>query len=285
MDHCASKSIVLRNRSRAKRAAAVAIASTAVFWAGGACAQAHPMDAEWFLRAGVFLPSVDTKLRADATDGRVGTTVHFESDLGMDDSRSLPNLDLAWRFSPRHQVGLGYFKLDRSATKTISRSIDFEDETYPVNARVRGEFDSTFVVLSYLYSFYRTPDAEIAAGAGLHHTTLKAALSIDDDTLGFTARDAAASAPLPVIALRAAMKFSDSVGGDLRYQWFGLKYGDYEGRLDVVNVAVNYFPWRNVGIELGYHYSRYDLKVSRESWRGEGKYQFSGPVLSLLATF
>ena len=94
-----------------------------------------------------------------------------------------------------------------------------------------------------------------------------------------------ANAPLPVIALRAEQRFAEQWKGELRYQWFGIKVGDYDGSLNVFNGAIAYYPWKNWGVEAGYNYSRYDLKVSREAWTGEAKYQFHGPVLALVATF
>jgi hypothetical protein len=251
---------------------------------GSAAAQSGPMFSQWFVRGGAYFPAVDTKASAKASDGSFATTIDFESDLGLADSKTLPIIDAAWRFSPRHRLEFNYLALDRDATTKITGSITWEDQTYPVNTRVRGEFNSTIAALSYVYSFYQTQDAELAAGLGLHGAKLKAGLSAQDTNIGVS-REASASAPLPVLALRGAMKFSDTVGGELRYQWFGLKYGDYDGSLNVGNASVNYFPWKNVGFEAGYNYSRYDLKVSKESWRGEVKYTFNGPTLSVLMSF
>jgi hypothetical protein len=71
----------------------------------------------------------------------------------------------------------------------------------------------------------------------------------------------------------------------LNYRWFGIEYGDYDGSLNVFNALLSYFPWRNIGFEGGYSYSRYDLKVQKDSWRGEAKYTFKGPVIAIVGAF
>ena len=51
------------------------------------------------------------------------------------------------------------------------------------------------------------------------------------------------------------------------------------------NAAVSYYPWKNWGIEAGYNLTKYDIKVSKESWNGEANYKFNGPVLSFVGSF
>jgi hypothetical protein len=53
---------------------------------------------------------------------------------------------------------------------------------YTVNSVVNGEFDSKITALTYLWSFYRSPETELSAGLGLHYTDLKAGLSLAGTT-------------------------------------------------------------------------------------------------------
>jgi len=267
-----------------RNAAAIAALAGALALPGQALAQWT--DSNFSFRVGGFFPQVDTKARADGNGGLIGTTIDFESDLGLGDSKTLPVVDMDWRFAQHHRITLNYLNLSRDATGVLKTTITWQGQVYPVNTTVHSEFDSSVLAVSYLYSFYHTPETELAAGVGIHHATLKASISAVGGNTGLTAsREGSVKAPLPIITLRATQKFSDHFGGELRYQWFGIKYGDYDGSLNVFNAAVSYYPWKNWGIEAGYNLTKYDIKVSKESWNGEANYKFNGPVLSFVGSF
>ena len=266
--------------------AAAAIAALAGALALPAPVLAQMTDSNFMFRIGGFFPKVDTHARADGNNGLIGTNIDFESDLGLDDSKTLPIIDLEWRIGHNHRLTLGYLDLSRDATNTLHASITWQGQVYPIATQVRSEFDSKILQFSYLWSFYHTPDTELSAGLGIHNANLKATISAVGNNTGLsTSREASGNAPLPVISFRAAQKFSPQIGAELRYQWFGIKYGDYDGSLNVFNAAVSYYPWRNWGLEVGYNFSKYDLKVSRDSWHGEANYKFDGPVIAFVGSF
>jgi hypothetical protein len=273
---------MLAKQSISRSAACAAIVAGALACPTEVFAQAA--DATWLIRAAAFFPSVDTHVRADGNNGQIGTAIDFETDLGLDDSKTLPVIEIEWRMAANHRLDLGYLNLARSATSVLKGSISWQGQIYPVSTTVNGEFDSRILALTYLYSFYHTPGTEIAAGLGIHNANLKSSISAAGIAVGGS-REVSANAPLPVIALRASQKFTEAVSGELRYQWFGLKYGDYDGSLHVANATVAYYPWKNWGFEAGYAYNRYDLKVQKDSWRGEAQYKFSGPTLAFVAAF
>ena len=277
-----------RNRHRVlsspRAAAAIAALAGALALPGQALAQWT--DANFSFRIGGFFPKVDTHARADGNGGLVGTTIDFESDLGLDDSKTLPVVDLEWRFGQNHRLSLNYLDLSRDATGSLRASITWQGQVYPVNTTVHSEFDSKILAFSYLWSYYHTPETELSVGIGIHNANLKASIAAVGNNTGLSVtRETSVNAPLPIITLRAAQKFSPNIGAELRYQWFGIKYGDFDGSLNVFNAALSYYPWRNWGIEAGYNYSKYDLKVSKDKWNGEANYKFNGPVLSFVGSF
>jgi hypothetical protein len=266
--------------------AAAAIAALAGALALPTSALAQMTDSNFVFRIGGFFPKVDTHARADGNNGLLGTNIDFETDLGLDDSKTLPIVDMDWRLGYNHRLTLGYLDLSRDATNTLHASITWQGQVFPIATQVHSEFDSKILQFSYLYSFFHTPETEIAAGLGIHNANLKAQLNAVGTNTGLTAtREASGNAPLPVLTFRAAQKFGPQIGAEFRYQWFGIKYGDYDGSLNVFNAAVSYYPWRNWGLEVGYNYSKYDLKVSRDSWHGEANYKFDGPVVAIVASF
>ena len=76
---------------------------------GIAAAQGRPDT--WVFRVSGFFPTIDTHARADGNNGQIGTTIDFETDLGLEDSKTLPVLDAMWRFLPNHRLQLTSYSL------------------------------------------------------------------------------------------------------------------------------------------------------------------------------
>jgi hypothetical protein len=233
-------------------------------------------------RLGAFWPSIDTTVQANASNGLAGTTINLESDLGLSDSKTLPVFDATWRFAQRHRLEFNYVSLDRSATATASGQIRFGDVVFPVSTSINSKFDSTIYALTYLYSFYQDKNNEVAVGLGIDYTDLTVGLS---STLGSISASKGAKAPLPVLVLSGTSRWTDEWSATMGLQWFGLKYGDYDGSLDVFKAGIQYYPVKNWGIEGGYNYYKYRLDVTKSDWNGNANYKFSGPTLSLVGRF
>lgn len=248
-----------------------------------AAALAQDIGKETFaVRASGLFPKIDTSARADASGGQVGTSVDFESDLGLEDRKAMPSIDASWRFAPRHRLALSYLSLDRDAANTIKGEIRFGDSVFPVNAQVAGRFDSEVVAATYYYSLLQERDHEFALGLGVHATKFDAALS---SSVGSVSVSKSANAPLPVLAAHFATRIAGNWQAELGAKWFGLKFGDYDGRLTVLNAAVQWYPAKHWGLEAGYAMNDYRLDVSKTSWNGSAHYKFNGPTLGLVGRF
>jgi hypothetical protein len=247
-----------------------------------AFAQQQPQLPAFEFRLGAFWPSIDTTVQANASNGAIGSTINMESDLGLQSSKTLPIFDASWRFAPRHRLEFNYVSLDRSATATASGEIRFGDTVFPVSTNVVSKFDSTVYALTYLYSLYQDSNNEVAVGIGVDYTDLTVGIS---SSLGSLSASKGAKAPLPVLALTGTTRWTNEWTAKAGVQWFGIKYGDYDGTLDVFNAAVQYYPVKNWGVEGGYSYYKYRLNVNKSDWDGNANYKFSGPTLSLVGRF
>ena len=92
-------------------------------------------------------------------------------------------------------------------------------------------------------------------------------------------------APLPTIGFYGSYAFTPRWLLSGRVDFFSLKYNDYDGSLVNVMAAVDYRFARNFGVGLGYRYVDYDLDVTKSSFTGGIKYEFSGPMLYLIGSF
>ena len=77
-----------------------------------------------------------------------------------------------------------WFSATRDATRTLEEDIDWGDETFPVNARVKGEFGFDIYELAYEYAFLRRDSYEVSGTFGLHYTELDLTMSAKAESSG-----------------------------------------------------------------------------------------------------
>ena len=234
------------------------------------------------VRLGGFYSSSDTTLRLDAANGALGTSISLESDLGFEESKSLPVLEATWRINPRHRIELGYLRLARDSQKTITGEIRFGDQVFPVNTSVNANFDSDVWRLSYGWSFYREGGNELSLLLGLHTTSFDTKL---ESAGGGIAEAAERTIPLPVIGLQGAWQFSPEWRLSAYAQVFSLEYDDYDGTLVNGAVSAEYRLNRNWALGAGWTLNDYNLDVTKGKARGSFNYEFSGPMAYVTAAF
>ncbi len=236
------------------------------------------------LRLTGFATSTDTFVRADNRSGGLGSGINLESDVGLDDSKSAPGFDVAWRFLPRHRVQLGYLNLERDGSRSLNQNLTFRDTVYPASAQAIASFDSRVVTLSYLYSLYQTPQTEMALGVGINQSRLRAGLGLS--AAGQQAIETVSEdAPLPTVQFQLGTRLGDSLVADFRGQWLAARADGVRGDLRALAGGLTWFGWKSLGIELGYAYWKFDLDVNRSSWTGELRYSLKGPTVSLVGVF
>jgi hypothetical protein len=150
-----------------------------------------------------------------------------------------------------------------------------------VNAVVKGEFGIDDFRLGVGYSFFRRNDKELGIGLGAHVTHLEANIT----TRNFGSQRATESAPLPFFNLYARMALTDRWLLSVRVDRLSLDTGDIDGRIFSSGTDFIYQPWRHVAIGLGYRDINFEVKSTKEDWRGEAQIQQTGPYLFVAGTF
>ena len=89
------------------------LATAAALAAPLALAAPDPWEAPFTIQVGAFSAEAETMLRLDRNNGRFGTQVSFEGDLGGEDRKTLPTLELLWRFSPANAIEASVVSLRR----------------------------------------------------------------------------------------------------------------------------------------------------------------------------
>lgn len=278
-----------RNRL-ARRICTWAILSTLSFSPVAALAEDAPdlLKDPFFLALGTYVINSDTEVSLNGESGQ-GTTVDWENTFGGGDVTRF-RFDGQWRFADRHKARFMWFSASRDKSRTLEEDIDWGDETFPVNAEVKGEFGFDIYELAYEYAFLRRDNYEVSGTFGLHYTELELTMSAKAESSGGTLdRDISESgnvgAPLPAFGLRGQWALPYDFWIDASAQWFALSIDEYDGSLRDLRVTVTWQPKTWLGIGLGYNQFNVDVDVENNRFNGSLDWTYEGPMLFYSASF
>ena len=246
----------------------------------------HPAlrDRVW-VGAGAFFPQTTTSAQLDSTRSGVGTNIDFEDALGMDRAKTVPTFFGRIRIGERWRIEAEYFRLDRSGDKQVDRTIQWGDNTFPVNARVQSTFNFSDLRVSGGYSIFKTPDKELGVGLGLHAASYKASLTGSFNGAPLGSESEAITAPLPVVSAYGAFALTEQWAVTARMDRFSLKYDKYDGSLTGLGLDLLYQPFRNVGFGLGARSLFISLSATDDQKTVKFRQAFQGPVLFMNVSF
>lgn len=263
---------------------AIAVAMLAAPQASG-----QSLDNDYWINVQAYYPKVDTDVRvtADIAD-TIGTDIDLERDLSLDDRDILPAVTVGSRFG-KIVVGFDFYKLNRDGVVELGRDINFDDVTFPLNARVESGFDSDVYRLTVGYSFIQRTDLEVGAALGLHATDFTVSISGEIAGNEFEAESEARRrsilAPLPTVGLYGTWRIGRNFEANGRVDYLSLNIDDYDGELINAQAGINYAITRNIAIGAAYRYVRYRIGVDKELWNGRMTYELNGPALIAQASF
>jgi len=272
------------NKIRWRRILTTGAASGLLLAASAANAEGpNLLDNGFNVSLGTFIVNQNTEVRLDGTTaGEVlpGSPVDWEKTFGDGDTTRF-RLDGYWRFAERHKVRMMWFNSSRDDSKTIDTEIVWQGETFPVNAKVKGESKFNIVELAYEYAFMRRDNFELTGTAGVHYTDLSLTLSGQAlDGEGGTRQvkeEGSVGAPLPVFGGRALWRMGGDFWLDASLQWFALSIDEYDGSIWDAKIDAIWQPSKWVGLGLGYNRFKVDVGVNTDKFDGDLNWEYSGP--------
>jgi len=243
------------------------------------------------LSFGFFLPDYNTDAQISSPDHE-GTGVDLEKDLGFKANDSVFRFDGLFRISKRHQVGFSWFRLNRSTNKTIEKDISWDDYDFMAGVTLRGHFNLDLYKVHYRYMIIQRKRLEFGIGGGISYMALDFGLAgkawiTDGEQEKAVEADWSKSPGIPVpavgIEVRWAILGNLFLAGDISY----LKgsYDHQDARYSDMIVALNWFPWRNVGFGLMYNWVKVTYQDHGKHFTGRFDYRYAGPVLALNLIF
>ena len=144
--------------------------------------------------------------------------------------------------------------------KFLGTDIDFGDISIPVGEFVESFFDLQTIRVSYGYSFYSVPKAELGLNAGLHFTAVD--LGINCISCSGDLEDSEnVPVPLPVLGFHFRYQMSMRWRLSSYTQHFLLSYRDLDGSLTDTRISFSHHTFRHVGFGFGWNRIEADLDL------------------------
>lgn len=236
--------------------------------------------------AGAFFPVNNTEVEVNGTNGNIGTDIDFEKDLGFQNNTVSFFGTVEWRASRRSRFNLEYFYLKRNSEKTLQKEIEFQDHTYPVDAKVSAFLNNEMIRFAYGYAIVSKPKYELGLLIGAHVLLADVGLRLEGNTAQAEYRDNVDfTAPLPDIGIWGEFVLGKKVGLYANINYFALKIDDIDGRIISYNLSVLYNVYKNFSLTAGYTGLNFRLDVTRPRIDGFFKWGYNGPTLAATYSF
>lgn len=222
-------------------------------------------------KLGAFFPAVSAKVQVDG-----GEEISAEDDLLLDKNATTLRLDGDIRIAGWFGLGLGYYGVGRESSKVIDKDIQIGDTVFPVNQTLNVKLTNSFYNVDLKFYLINKPRLDFGVYAGAYWSKLK--LNVDAKELDRR-----------LIEFRQASTIIPSVGVHFSYTvlrnlylygkagYFYLeptKRTKFESA--TVNLNLDYYFWKFLGIGAKYEYSFFDLNLDVADYNGNLKYNISG---------
>lgn len=248
-------------------------------------------DLPWHARrfkvtAGGFFPVNNTEVQVGTNNGNAGTKIDLEDDLGFKKSSSSFMATFEWRISRRSRLGAEYFVLNRTASKTLEKQIEFKDETYNINTRVSSFFDVQIARIYYGYAFLSKPKYEAGLLIGAHVLFGDLGLRVEANQASAEYRNNFAfTAPLPDLGVWGEFVLGKRFGLSVNANYLAAKVDNISGRIVSYNLSILYNVYQNFSLTAGYTGLNFRVDDKEERINGYLKWGYNGPSITATYTF
>lgn len=235
---------------------------------------------------GSFFPVNNTNVKVEGTNGRIGTDIDFENDLGFKRNTFTMQGGIQWRASRRSRFDLSIFGVSRNVYYTLQKDITFKEHTYPVDADISAYFNTGIYRFSYGYAFVCNEKAELGAMVGLHVIDTEVGMGLHSTDISANYSDnVGVTAPLPDLGIWGGYAFNKKWAFTGETNYLSAKIGNIDGRLFNYNFVIRYRITPRIHAAAGYGGFHFTVTDNREKLNGTLKWGYNGPSVMLLYNF
>ena len=189
----------------------------------------------------------DLDAEAKAVESNLGAKFDFKSDLGMQDE-DFPEGRIIWHTGPNSKLRLAYTQVDYSGDKEVTRTIEFEGQSYTAGTRVKSGLEIQYLRLGWIWQFIDIADGAIKLGPVIEAKGIIADVSLDAPTLNINeSEEFLGGLPTAGIALDINPTKKINLFGEIS----GFHAGDYGYFFDA-EAGLKVMPFKNLSIVAGY---------------------------------
>lgn len=244
------------------------------------------LPARWQFAAGGFLPSLSTTA---SFGGPIlpPTTINFENRLGMSPHTQTLDLYASYRFKKKNMFSLEYFGYNRTGSSTIQDSLVVNDSVYHAGLTVDAHALIEYYGFTYRYYLWRRQRWELGVGLGIDVLNLssgvgiKANVNAKQDSAGV---NGSIVAPVPLLGLYADWQAAENIYIRGAFQMLKLTYEAYSGQVHDRRIAAEWYPLKNYGLGLGWHYVGLGIRKTDSNTQQYVQLGYSIQGLALYAT-
>ncbi|WP_230407874.1 hypothetical protein [Flavobacterium hydrocarbonoxydans] len=236
--------------------------------------------------AGGFFPVNNTEVQVGTNNGKIGTTIDFENDLGFKKNNVSFTGSFEWRISKRSRLDFEYFYLDRSASKTLEKTIEFGDKEFDINTRVTAFSNNQIIRVAYGYAILAKPKYEAGLLLGAHVLLGDVGIRAEGQNVDAELRENLDfTAPLPDVGIWGKFVLGRRWGLYTNINYLALKIDNISGRIMSYNLSVLYNVTGNFSLVAGYTGLNFKVDVEKERLNGFFKWGYNGPTITAAYTF
>ena len=244
----------------------------------------HPlMESKYWGNLGIFFSARDFDASASGSVQGITKDLDFDSSTGLDDNPTILMAEFGWQFSPNWGFALQHFRSERSASKTLAESIEWQDLVFDVGVRVDAETSAEITRLFFARRFRDKGPHSLRLGAGIHWLSIGASLAgeatLNDQSKEFRRSVVKADLPMPNIGAWYRYSASRKWMVNVRVDWLSASIDKYKGGIWNATAGASFSPWDHVGFGLNYQFFQLDGRINEDEWRGQMKTSFTGPII------
>lgn len=264
---------------------------SALAWQSVANADSLAMDETFSISAGSYhVFRADTTLSLVSRNAGAGAAIRPADTLGLDLENTVLKVNGRYRFTPRSQVSVSWFKVDSDARRDLQSDVEWvapngDDITLAAGSRVDSSMDYEISKASYFYSFYHNEKVELMVGGGLHVSSF----AIDIDVLSTPpgasstqqAESAATTLPLPTLGFGLNYRVTPRFHWFLRGDGFYLEFDEWKGLFTDLEVGAEYRLWKGLGVGAGLATNNLNVTETTSKYKFRYDNRLSGAHLYL----
>lgn len=237
--------------------------------AASACALAQRVE----LDGRYWITAADNRIRFGSSLAQ--PEISFQRDLGMADQNA-PDIRFAFRSHGHSRLVFGYTRLNWDGDKNVQRTIEFDNQLYPIQTRVVSNLKLDYLKLGWAYMF-GSEESKFRMGPLVEGSGIFYDAGLRAPALNFDASDRrSVGFPTVGLAFDARPHSRVSIYGEAS----GISIGDY-GYSIGGEAGLKVRPVRHVNVEVGYRSLRIDPKFNPDY----GRIRVRGPFFGAGITF